>query len=86
MDDIACKQCGAAIEVESVTWQGLEFCSDDCCEEYELALSNATEPDELALAEEDEPDLGADLGYRNGDEEEEDDLLDDDYAIKPEDF
>ncbi len=88
-DYIECTQCGGDIEETGIQYRGKFFCSDDCCEQYEQDFLDKDEPliDELAADDaDDDDDLGdiENIGFEDNDDEE--DLLDDDYNIKPEDF
>ncbi len=83
-----CTQCGAEIEESGIQFRGLTFCSDECCEEYEKDYQENEEPviDELETDEPSEESLDEDLGYVEKDGFDDDDVLDDDFDIKPEDF
>lgn len=86
MDSIKCTQCGVEIEGRGVHYQGNHFCSDECCEEFDIEMVSNSEPqvEDLKLDPDPEDD---DLGYRDKDPlEEGDDLLDDDFEIREEDF
>lgn len=86
MDMIVCSQCGAEITGKGIHFRSRHFCSDECCEEFEAAVVAKGEPDPLELASEATGDsVEEDLGYRN-DSVEADDILDDDFDIRPEDF
>jgi len=91
MDIITCSQCGVEIERKGIHFKSRHFCSDECCEEFESVLAEGSEPGEMELAATDSDaadDL--DLGYRgdgDGDGDGDDDnILDDNFDIKPEDF
>jgi hypothetical protein len=90
MEFNACAQCGAEIKSKGIHFRGKDFCSDECCEEFEARMVDKGVPalDELEKDDLDPEDLGEDLGYRNGDDDDE--LLDeddgDDFKIAPEDF
>lgn len=87
MDFSVCSQCGIEIEGKGIHFRDRVFCSDECCEEFEEEFVTRGEPDIDDLDEDLTEDFdGEDLGYRDGDEEEKDDFLDDDFAINPEDF
>ncbi len=49
MDFNACAQCGTEIEGQGIHFRGRNFCSDECCEEYEAEFADKDEPviDEL---------------------------------------
>ena len=84
MDVKVCRQCGAEIDGEGITYRDLVFCSDECCDEFEDQFVDEEEPDLANLNDDDiTPD---DLGYR--DDDLDDELLDDDddLEIRPEDF
>lgn len=85
MDLSACAQCGIDIEGQGIHYRGRNFCSDECCEEFEADFASTGEPDDADLSADDFDDIADDLGYRNGDEDA-DDEYGDDYEIKPEDF
>lgn len=86
-----CTQCGAEIEDSGIQFRGQVFCSDECCEEYETDFQAKDEPEIDELDPDDDEiealdeDLDEDLGYREKENYDED-LLDDDFDIKPEDF
>ena len=87
MDFSVCYQCGIEIEGKGIHYRDRVFCCDECCEEYEDEFSKVGEPDLASLDEELDDDFDEeDLGYQEEDELEVDSLLDDDYAINPEDF
>ena len=85
-DYIECTQCGGEIEETGIQYRGKFFCSDDCCEKYEQDFLDKDEPIIDELADDEDDDLGniENLDFEENDDEE--DLLDDDYNIKPEDF
>ena len=88
-DYSVCNQCGVEIEEKGIHFRNHIFCSDRCCEEYEVEFQDKDEPEMEALEESDDSDedFESDLGYLDKDDFEEDvDPLDDDYDIKPEDF
>lgn len=86
MDFSVCSQCGIEIEGKGIHFRDREFCSDECCEEFEDEFSKLGEPDLESLDEDNDEDFDEeDLGYKE-EEVEADSLLDDDYAINPEDF
>jgi len=89
MDFSKCIQCGVEIEGKGIHYQGRSFCSDECCEEFDEKFVASVEPkmDELDGDDFEDEDLAEeDLGYRDGEYTDGDDLLDDDYDIKPDDF
>lgn len=86
MDFSVCSQCGIEIEGKGIHFRARVFCSDECCEEFEDLFSKVGEPDLESLDEDNDEDFDEeDLGYKE-EEVEADSLLDDDYAINPEDF
>ena len=92
MDFKICKQCGKEIEGNGVLFRGKVFCGDECCDEYDDEFSSRDIPslEDLNedLKEEDESPLAdtqEDLGYRDGDDLD-DDLDDDDFNISNDDF
>ena len=86
MEFTACSQCGKEIEGKGIHFRGRSFCSDECCEEFEAEFAEGSEPDAMDLSGDDTAEnLDDDLGYRDGPIEDED-TLDDDFDIKPDDF
>ena len=87
MELTACAQCGMDIESKGIHFRGRTFCSDECCEEFDTRLVDKEDPDLDDLDDFDPDDLGEELGYRDGDDDD-DDLLDDDddFKIDPDDF
>ena len=86
MEFTACCQCGKEIEGKGIHFRGRSFCGDECCEEFEAEFAEGSEPDAMDLSGDGTAeDLDDDLGYRDGPVEEED-ALDDDFDIKPDDF
>ena len=86
MESSACCQCGKEIEGKGIHFRGRSFCSDECCEEFEAEFAEDSEPDAMELSgDRTAEDLDDDLGYRDGPIEDED-TLDDDFDIKPDDF
>ena len=89
MELSACVHCGNEIDSKGIHFRGKTFCSDECCEEFEAELVDKGGPEMVDLADDDfEPeDLGDELGYRNGEDDPEE-LLDDDddFKIEPDDF
>jgi hypothetical protein len=75
------------IESKGIHFRGRTFCSDECCEEFDVRLVDKEDPDLDDLDDFDPDDLGEELGYRDGDEDD-DDLLDedDDFKIELDDF
>ena len=86
MDFSVCAQCGIEIEGKGIHFRDQVFCSDECCEEFEDEFSASGEPELEELDEDLESDFSEeDLGYSDEDDSQ-DEYLDDDYDIKPEDF
>lgn len=90
MDLSVCSQCGTEIEGKGIHFRDRVFCSDECCDEFEEQFVDSGEPDMDDLELEDdidedfeEDDLGYDSPRRRSDD---DDFLDDDYEISPDDF
>ncbi len=89
MDFNVCEHCGAEIEGKGIHYQGHNFCSDECCEEFDAEVVSNTEPGDKDLVEDLEDDLEDDesLGYQDKDHTpDNDDPLDEDYEIREEDF
>ena len=85
MDFSVCGRCGKEIESKGIHFRNFVFCSDECCEEFDAEHSEKVEPNLEALDDEDfEAEEDEDLGYREDDMDE--DLLDDEFDIRPEDF
>ena len=86
-----CNQCGGEIESSGVQFRGKSFCSDECCEKFEQEFLDKDEPvideledeEDVVLSSLDE-DLEGGLDFEEDDDE--DNLLDDDYDISPDDF
>ncbi len=89
-DYSTCHQCGAEIEEKGIHFRNHIFCCDECCEDYEKDFQDKDEPEleELEDSEDSSEEFGDDLGYRDKDDFEDDEVdpLDDDFDIKPEDF
>ena len=86
MDFNVCSQCGKEIEGKGIQFRGRSFCGDECCEEFEAEFSEGKEPQPMDLSGDDaDDDLDDGLGYRDGPVED-DDMLDDEFAINPDDF
>ncbi len=87
-DYSVCAQCGVDIEDSGIQFRGHVFCSDECCEEYEMDFQEKDEPEIEEFDPEDE-DIEEfdedDLGYSDKEDYDED-LDDDDFDIRPEDF
>ena len=81
MEHQICAHCDQEFEGKGVNRHGKLFCSTECCDDFELDLSSEEDPDLEDLVEDD-------LGYRNGDFDDDDELddLDDDFSINPDDF
>ena len=87
-DYSVCTQCGAEIEESGIQFRGHMFCSDECCEEYELEFQEKDEPEieDFDPDDEDIEDFDDDLGYSDKDDFDGDNMDDDDFDIRPEDF
>ena len=86
MDFNSCSRCGSEIEGKGILFRKRNFCSDECCEEFEEDFQTKGEPQVDDLGDDDTDDLDDDdLGFEEGDDED-DDFLDDDYLIAPGDF
>jgi len=87
MEITACIQCGVEIEGKGIHYQGHHFCGDDCCEEYDTEFASKSEPAIDELDDTLDLEVDDDLGYTEKDPlAEDDDLLDDDFDIREEDF
>ncbi len=86
MDFKTCSQCGIEIEGKGIHFRDRVFCSDECCEEFEVEFAARGVPDLKELDEEVDSDLNNDLGYQEEEPAEKDNFLDDDFDINPEDF
>ena len=90
MDTIVCSQCGAEIAGKGIDFRSRHFCSDECCEEFDVVLAEGSEPGDMELVVADvDDDVDNDLGYRSGGEGEEHgdgEVMDDEFDIKTDDF
>jgi len=91
MDFTNCAQCGKAIESKGIQYRGRLFCSDECCEEFEVERADRGDPDSDDLADDDlaEEDFGAvdldegDHGYQGQDDDTSAEFDDeDDFKIR----
>lgn len=87
MDFSVCSQCGKEIEGKGIHYKDNTFCSDECCEEFEVEMTASEEPGLDELDESLDPGFSEDdLGYQEDDDNASEKYLDDDYDINPEDF
>lgn len=87
MESNVCSRCGHEIEGRGIQFRRRQFCSDECCEEFEAEVVDRSGPApgelDADLLDVDLPPGG--LGYQD----EEDDFPldpDDDFLLDPDDF
>jgi len=87
MDSNVCAQCGVEIENKGIHFRKHFFCSDECCEDFDLELTSKGDPviDDLLDDDLDAEDIDEDLDF-DEDEDEDEDPLDDDFDLDPDDF